>query len=120
MFSEKKILRTLEFMRKIYNNNDLDRMKNTNDVNEYKRKYVSWPCHDYYHLFDSDKKSIIDRSNWLGGRKKMYIEVRKKFGLHFLWNGKEKSSATIKFGNPKEFIEYNHYYNLINTINEDL
>tara|TARA_B100000902_G_scaffold356412_1_gene370062 strand:- start:49 stop:786 length:738 start_codon:yes stop_codon:yes gene_type:complete len=117
MFSEKKIPRVMEFMRRIYNRDSLDNINTDAEVDEYHRKHVPWPSQA--HILDADTKRMYDRGHWHGGAKRLQIEIKKKFGLHFLWNGRNESSNTIKFGNPREFIEYNLYYELINTINED-
>jgi hypothetical protein len=117
IFSEEKMLRVMEFMRKIYNSDSLDRINSDAEVDEYHRKHVAWPSQ--VRILDSDTNIMYDRGHWCGGTKRLQMEIKKKFGLHFLWNGRKESSDTIKFGNPREFIEYNHYYRLINTINEN-
>ena len=117
MFSEKKILRVMEFMRKIYNNDNLDSISSEQEQNEYDRKHVPWP--NQVKIFNTDTMESYGRGHWHGGTKRLHVNVRKKFGLHLLWSGRNESNKTIKFGNPREFIEYNRYYRLINTINEN-
>ena len=118
MFTKEKLSRTLEFMRKKHNLNDLDKIVSDTAVKEYQKNYIPWPCLDW-NFHDSDKETIYKRREWLGGKKRFHVNVRKKFGFYFLWYGQNHSGPITKFGNPKTFIEYNYYYRLINIVNED-
>ena len=116
IFSKEKLTRTLKFMRKRCNEISLEQ-KNDAERYEYERNYVSWPGALY--VFDTDTDTMHGRWEWLGGQKKFHVKVRKKFGLHFLWSGRNHTNDLIRFGNPKEFIEYNYFYRLINIVNEN-
>lgn len=86
----------------------------------YDNTHVSWPSvsyiHDTHTKFDEnhDFKNHGNIGVWHGGRKILYCNIKKKFGVYFLGD-----TPAFKISKPIEFIQYNHFYRLINRINED-
>ena len=115
MVSKEKLPRTLEFMKKRCNEISLE--LNVAERDEYDRNYISWP--GTLDVFDTETDTKYGIGEWLGGQKKFHVKVRRKFGIHLIWNGRNYTNNLIRFGNPKEFIEYLYFYRLINIVNEN-
>tara|TARA_R110000822_G_scaffold90404_1_gene208970 strand:+ start:614 stop:1369 length:756 start_codon:yes stop_codon:yes gene_type:complete len=76
-----------------------------------------WPAAS--HLYD-DKDQSFDMDQWFGGTQKIHVMLRKKFGVHHIYDKSiYKTKIPLVLGDTTHFITYNHYYNLLNIYDED-
>ena len=88
-------------------------------TNEYGKVEVHpyWPI--AVKLYD-DKDQLQERDQWFGGKQKIHVVLRKKFGVHHIYHkNTDQPKVPLVLGDTSLFITYNHYYNLLNRINED-
>lgn len=83
---------------------------------EFNASAIDWPfC---YRFYKSENHEEVEEA-WLGGTNKIYVHVRKKFGVKHLWPGSRNSKKATVMGLPVWFATYCEKYGLINKFNED-
>tara|TARA_B100000674_G_C37713698_1_gene856390 strand:- start:31 stop:768 length:738 start_codon:yes stop_codon:yes gene_type:complete len=85
--------------------------------------YGKVPAHWYWPastLVYDDKDQSYNADHWFGGKQKIHVMTRKKFGVHYIYDqGITKDKMPLVLGDTTNFITYNHYYNLLNIYDED-
>ena len=86
-------------------------------------EYGTADVHPYWPIavkLYNDKDQLQERDQWFGGKQKIHVMLRKKFGVHHIYHkNTDRPKIPLVLGDTSTFITYNHYYNLLNRINED-